>query len=199
MNIYGNEWGLIDTNLDPLFDVDTCMEVEYKLSTQISMFPVEKGAFADYNKVQEPFTVRLKLSVSGSDRINIFLTSLDTLTRSTELFTVVTPEYDFVNVNIKEYSYKRDTTFRSRVEAEIQLVEIREVTPLYVFSVIKPGKAKTKNAEPTKKTSAQAYDYDALFKMKGPQGSLARRLKALEVGRELRKDVTETFSGGGVK
>ena len=107
--------------------------VEYTKATRVSDFPVEKGSFASYNKVEVPGlpVVTLCLTGSESDR-TAFLNSIDTATKSTDLYSVVTPEVTYVNYSIEAYNYQRRAVRGvTLLTVELMLKEVRQVSAQY--------------------------------------------------------------------
>lgn len=145
-------WGIFDSKGKPLADPSninglartlvnslglgssmSTAAVEYGKAMRISDFPVERGSFASYNKVETPASPLVTLSFSGSesDRAK-FLTSLDEATKSTGLYSVVTPEVQYVNYSIESYSYsRRADRGATLLIVELTLKEIRQVSAQY--------------------------------------------------------------------
>ena len=125
------EWGILTQppELKQVFDVDSCVSMSYASSSKVSMFPIEQGSFAHYNKVQEPFTAKVQLAVGGdSTRMESFLVALEAAKNSITLYCVVTPEETYTSVSITDYSYQRTATAgKKMILADISLTEIRQV------------------------------------------------------------------------
>ena len=112
--------------------------VEYDKETSVSDFPVEQGGFASYNKVERPATpiVIMLLDGSESDR-TYFLNAIDAATKSTDLYSVVTPEVTYINYTISKYNYsRRAAKGATLLMVEIHLVEIRQVSVAYAQTII---------------------------------------------------------------
>lgn len=121
--------------------------IEYGKETKVSDFPVEQGGFASYNKIELPAEPMVTLSYDGSeDRRAALLNALDFACKSTDLYSVVTPEVKYINYSITRYSYSR---YASRgatlLIINVWLKEIRQVTAQFVST----SNAKNSNAEPT--------------------------------------------------
>ena len=95
------QWGLFTQAGDFAVPCDNVVAFELALEARISDYPVEKGGFGSYNKVQMPFDVRLIMSRGGSveDRQD-FVKAVQDAWQSTELFNVVTPEGVYIDVNV---------------------------------------------------------------------------------------------------
>ncbi len=109
------------------------VSTEFVKETRISDFPVEMGSFASYNKVEVPANpiVTLALSGSATDRTT-FLNQIDTACKSTNLYSIVTPEVTYANYSIERYSYQRkQSQGATLLMVEISLKEIRQVSAAY--------------------------------------------------------------------
>jgi hypothetical protein len=121
-------WGIYDSDTNqPVLISDNTVSFGYKQEYKISDYPIQKGTFANYNKVELPFIATIRMSVGGSllDRAK-FLDELVTLGTSTQLFNVITPEHVYLNANIIDYDYQRTTiNGAGMIVADIKLMEIR--------------------------------------------------------------------------
>ncbi len=154
---YPNQWGLFDSELNPVFEVDSCLEVGYGLDFKTSNFPVEKGGFASYNKVAEPFKARVRLAVGGDgDRIKAFVDALDAAVASTDLYSVVTPEKVYLKATLERVSYRRSARSGANlIAADLELLQVREVDPVYVNVAIPAAKAKSSSSASKVNTGKQ--------------------------------------------
>lgn len=106
---------------------------EYGKEVRVSDFPVEGGSFATYNKVETPGnpTVTLALAGSEDDRTN-FLTAIDNACTSTDLFNVITPEFQYINYTVERYTYsRRADRGATLLVVDISLKEVRAVTAAF--------------------------------------------------------------------
>lgn len=114
--------------------------VEYKKETQVSDFPVERGGFATYNKVQRPAdpTVTLCLDATPQD-CNTFLNAIENATNSTDLYSVVTPEITYVGYTVQSYNYqRRQMRGATLLIVELQLLEVRQVSAAFSSIINQP-------------------------------------------------------------
>ncbi|NTU49331.1 MAG: hypothetical protein HGA87_00285 [Desulfobulbaceae bacterium] len=126
-------WGIYDSGGRKVLDADSVIDMGFSGSSDVSDYPVEKGSFASYNKVQHPdsFTVRLSMGRSTSDR-EAFLSAIDAIKKSLKLYSVVTPEKTYRSVNIHGYDYRREQTAGANmITVELSCREIREKTVQY--------------------------------------------------------------------
>ena len=104
--------------------------VEFAKETRVSDFPLEKGGFASYNKVELPAEPIVTLNISGSDSARqAFLNDIDKACKSTDLYDVVTPEITYKGYSIERYNYQRKSERGcTLLRVEIGLKEVREVS-----------------------------------------------------------------------
>lgn len=110
--------------------------VDYSKETRVSDFPIERGSFASYNKVEQPANPNVTLCLTGSeiDR-TAFLNAIDAACKSTDLYSVVTPEVTYVNYSVERYSYsRRSSKGATLLIVDISLREIRQVSAQYTQS-----------------------------------------------------------------
>lgn len=110
--------------------------VDYAKETKVSDFPIERGGFASYNKVEMPASPVVTLCFEGSEKERrAFLESIDAACISTELYSVVTPEATYINYSIERTNYsRRATKGATLLTVEISLKEIRQVSAAYTKS-----------------------------------------------------------------
>ena len=132
--IFGNYWGIFGQNGIPLLLSDNVTSVKHQNTSKVSNAPVERGSFASYNKVRDPFTVTVQMT-KGSGGVfmrGAFLALLDALANSTDLFLVITPEAVYPNMAITGYDYAREASDGARLlKVNIHLTEVRQVTVKY--------------------------------------------------------------------
>jgi hypothetical protein len=129
-------WGIYSDSDEQIIIPDTILDIGMRSSSTISDFPVEEGQFASYNKVQAPdsFTVRMTKGGSVEDR-ETFLADVDYLKRGLDLVSIVTPEKTYVDVNITDYSYRREQSAGAGLmTVDIDIREVRQVTASYTSS-----------------------------------------------------------------
>lgn len=144
-----SSWGIFDSSGNPLYAPSSqgtlsTFSMAFMRSTNINDFPIEAGnagegaAFASFNKVWQPANPIVTLAISGPNAdLGNFLTALDAACLSTNLYTVNTPEKQYVGYSIEGYSYQR-TAQRgaTMLLVEISLKEILQVSPSYASSPI---------------------------------------------------------------
>lgn len=145
-------WGVYDDNGDSVLSPDSVLEFSYRREFEISDFPVQNGAFASYNKVIKPFEIQLRFSKAGSqdDRAN-FLSDLEDLIPSTDLYTVITPEGTYTNCNPQRYEVTRRGAQGAffLTEVDLYLIQIVQVTAQYTSTATNTQNAQNPSAQPT--------------------------------------------------
>jgi hypothetical protein len=103
------QWGIFRGG-QPVVSADTILAFDYKKDLAIADYPLERGSFESYNKVQIPFDVRFVYTAGGSEANRAdLLASLMAIEDDLELYEAVTPEKVYPNVNIIHIDYRRTT------------------------------------------------------------------------------------------
>lgn len=106
---------------------DSVVRVDYMQDTRVSQYPLEKGAFAAYNKVGTPYDARVRLVRGGTEaERKAFLDAIEAATASLDLYDVVTPEKTYTSATIQRHQYTRSAQAGvSLIAVDIVLTEIR--------------------------------------------------------------------------
>lgn len=137
---------------------DTFVGIEFGGDSRISDYPVEQGAFASYNKVQMPSEIRVTLACAGEqmDR-HSFLTQLEAMKQSTDLYDIATPDQLYQSYNLVHYDYsRRSSNGVSMVVVELRFEQIRQ-TGGATYSAVSPS-AVSANGSTIKSASPSASD-----------------------------------------
>ena len=145
-------WGIFDSNGKPLGDpskftglVGNALDaaglsstlstnaVDYSKDMRVSDFPVERGGFASYNKVELPAEPVVTLCLTGSENDRrTFLEAIDAAVKSTDLYSVATPEVTYIDYTVERYNYsRRNSRGATLLIVEITLKEVRQVSSQY--------------------------------------------------------------------
>src|SRR6266849_2857706 len=91
-------------------------------------FNIEEGGFDTYDKVDTPFTNRVRMSSGGSQaNRQALLDEIDAIAGNLELYDVVTPERVWSHVNFQGYELVRTSSnVAGMIIIDIVLNEIRE-------------------------------------------------------------------------
>ena len=121
-------WGVFDQGGNEVLFPDSFLGIEYKNSSRVSDYPVEKGAFASYNKVDTPWDIRVRMAIGGSNEArSVFIATTDSMLHSTDLFDIVTPEAVYISGTLDNVDYRRDAKNGvSLLTVDLYFTEIRE-------------------------------------------------------------------------
>lgn len=157
----GPQWGIFDQSGRSVLPYDSVLGVEFKKDYRISDFPVEKGKFSSYNKVETPFDARVVFTVGGSDAERaLFLSLCGQIAGSLELFSVVMPEVTYPNANVTHYDFRRSARNGvSLLTVDVWLQEVR-ITAASTFS--QSATEEASGASPTDLGTVQPYEVDTI-------------------------------------
>lgn len=137
--------------LRPVVEADSVLDFGYRNEVDIPDFPIQDGAFANYNRVNLPYEASVRLSKGGSeeDRRN-FLNQIDAIMRTTDLFQIITPEKTYENVNPIRFEMIRRGAGGAFFLTEVDLYfrEIRTVTQQYTTTSAATQNARNPSAQP---------------------------------------------------
>ena len=125
-----------------------------KKESKVTSMPVENGSFVSYNIIQAPKELNCMISKRGFvPDLMKFVDALMSYVDSTNLVTIVTPEYEFTNMKITKFNYTRSADNGVDViYAELSCVEIREVTSK--FTNVRVASKRSRGVQQAKETSA---------------------------------------------
>jgi hypothetical protein len=144
-------WGIFDDQGNQVIVPDSVLELSHHREFNVSDYPIQKGSFADYNKVIRPQEVHLRLSKGGSvDDRSGFLQQIDSASQSLALYTVASPERAYQNMNLDRYDIVRRGAQGAAflTEVDVHFVEILQVQAQYTNTPVLPN-AQSEAAQPT--------------------------------------------------
>lgn len=120
-------WGIF-LNGTPVVLADTVTSFGYKQDWAVADYPVERGGFESYDKVNTPYLINVQFASGGSAaNREALLASIAAIGDSLELYDVVTPEAVYIGVNVDGYSYRRTAVNGlGLMVVDVHLIEIRE-------------------------------------------------------------------------
>ena len=149
----------------PFLEMDVTVEVRSNFTSNISEHPVERGAdISDHVRVQNP-TFSLKGYVSNhhvlpvaegnvvSDygkRTSIVYDYLDSMWRSSAVFTLVNEFKSYPNCVIKEINIPQDAANSEAIEINLEIQQLRLVSPEYLLASVSVASDKKGDSEGTK-------------------------------------------------
>ena len=116
-----NYWGIFDTDMHRIAAWDSVIKIDYRHEMKIADFPIERGAFASYNKVQVPFDIRISFAIggarggagggngSGVAAREQFLSQIEKAVQSLNMYIVCTPEAIYPQANLTHMEYSRES------------------------------------------------------------------------------------------
>ena len=147
--VFGKTWGIVNEFGIPIVLADSVVGMTYDAGNTISNFPVERGGFSSYNKVNNPSmaTVQLNKSSGGTLERGLFLTQLEALLKSTLKFHIITPEYVYMNYQIIGISKSRSASDGATLlKVNLDLQEVLEAKVEYATEeVTNPSDAAQKD------------------------------------------------------
>lgn len=132
------EWGILNGRGEPftgyglslISALQSFNRMDYIKENNVPTFPVERGSFAAYNKVQLPATPVITLNLWGTRWDGQqFLNAIDDAANSTNLYTIITPEITYINYTIEKYNYTRSAPRGATLlSVTLYLKEVRQTT-----------------------------------------------------------------------
>lgn len=136
--------------LRPVVECDSVLDFGYRNEVDIPDFPIQDGAFANYNRVNLPYEASVRLVKGGSEASRrTFLDQIDAIMSSTELYQIITPERTYTNVNPVRFELQRrgaGGAFQI-TEADLYFREIRTVTAQYTTTSLATKNARDPSAQ----------------------------------------------------
>lgn len=127
-----NQWGMYTQAGELAAPADTVTTFENVLDARISDYPVENGGFASYNKVITPYEIHTMMTRGGSveDRQD-FLKAIQDAWQATTLYTFVTPECVYLDVNVVGVRQQRSSDRNNGLMVlEVVLRKVRQTASL---------------------------------------------------------------------
>ena len=141
------QWGIFDSDGNPVLTGDCVAEFGYRRDYQISDYPVEDGGFSSYNKVQRPAHFAVAFMVGGADADrSAFLAAAEDLAASLTLYSVATPEASYPSVNVTGVSYRR-TNYRGATLMRVEVIceEVRVTAAAQFINTAQPSVSAVQN------------------------------------------------------
>jgi hypothetical protein len=121
------QWGVFTAAGTPVLVGDSVAGLDYNREFNVATFPVERGTFESYNKVEVPFQVRVAFMKGGTvAEKNSFLSACELALASLDLYNVATPEFTYTEMNVVGLSYDRTAAKGAGLmSVEVRLQRIR--------------------------------------------------------------------------
>jgi hypothetical protein len=138
-------WGVFDQSGTRAIDADSVADFGQRQEYRVSNYPVQRGAFASYNKVTMPFECSVVLTKGGSvtDRNN-FLTQVDAVVSSINPYNILTAEKTYMNVTATRAELsRRGAANAAYFDVELFFIQIIEIEQNYGTTTGTPGTPST--------------------------------------------------------
>lgn len=137
------QWGIFSAKGGrSVVSFDTVMNFDYRRDWNMAKFPLERGAFESYDKVQTPFVVRLMMSTGSSFAARQkFIQSIRAIEDDMKLYDVITPEETLYNCNVEHVDYHRGDGLAGIVSVSVFLQQINVSTQATLSSSSPSGSA----------------------------------------------------------
>lgn len=143
----GPQWGVFDTNNNPLVLPDSVFAFSLVDDARIEKYPIEGGSFMSYNKVNEPFEPRLTMTKGGAvaDRTG-FIQALRALKVSIAVCNVVTPEITYESVNCTHVDFDRKAdNGATLITADVHFEQVNQTGTVAFSNTAQPSGASQVN------------------------------------------------------
>ena len=151
----GVEGVTVTADREPVVVPDSFLTFGVRNEWTVSDYPVQRGAFMNYNKVANPFETVVRMSKGGSlQQRKAFLDSLDAIAGTLDLYDILTPEKTYLGVNVLRYEIARQGAKGAYFFSEVDVYfrEIRQVTATYTTSAADTANAQDPSALPVNNT-----------------------------------------------
>lgn len=164
-------WQIVDVNGAQVIKPDSVVAFEYRGEARLANFPLEQGSFSTYNKVQMPYDIRMRMTCGGNGSMSRsqFLAMLSYLQASTDLYTIVTPDETYVNVNLASFDFRREARNGvTLITADAMFQEIRVTATGTYVNAAQPSGAdqvsvgSVKTADPTPAQTSKYNSQDTI-------------------------------------
>ncbi|MCP1214139.1 phage baseplate protein [Acetobacter okinawensis] len=178
------QWGIFDSKGVAVVTSGRVRAVDIRAGYMISDAPLENGAFMSYNKVKRPSEVMVEMLCDGTTMSygnlsaisnllsttgitgpskeqkvrTSFTKALDSVVADLNLYYVATPEQNYVNMNVVEYSLRRSVERGiTLLWADVRLQEVRLTASSQLTKTVNPsGEAKAFSGPVSTETATSA-------------------------------------------
>lgn len=138
-------------SFDQVIFPDTILDFSNSNDWNTSNFPIEDSKLATYNKVPLPFEISLRFRKTGtaSDR-KAFLGQIAAIAGDTELYSVITPEWTYTDVNVNRFGNVRHGSEAAYALSEVDVFfqNVPTVSAQYSSTQTNTSNAQDATAQP---------------------------------------------------
>lgn len=148
--IFGSQWGIFFGGF-PVVLADNVLNMGRSKDSRIAKYPQEPGdsggaSFASYNKVNMPFTIKLRFSAGGSvANRRAIIKSVEAIEDDTNLYEIITPEETYPSCNVIHSDYNRAAMNVGLLEMDVWVEQVRIAGALQFSNTQSPAGASTQN------------------------------------------------------
>lgn len=140
------QWGIFKDG-KTVVTADGVSVMEYKKDFDLPTFPIEGGAFSNYNKVELPADISVKFIAGTSVAVRkALLDSIEAIQGTLDVYDVFMPEKNYTSYNVDHVDFRRALSGGlGIISAEVWLREIRITASVTFTSTKTPAGAATKS------------------------------------------------------
>jgi len=175
------DWIFLGDDDEEVLRFNSLLELNVESGGTVPEQVIEQGGFAAYNKTQEPLKIEASVAIEGTPAdLQAALGTLNLLKEDTKIFSVVTPEFEYVSMTLESFSYSRKREEgRGVLYIQMNLVEVREVATATTSVKLPPKKCKRKDCASQKNNGkgsliGQEVDASQAKAMVGEKGVVKR-------------------------
>jgi len=119
---------VLDSGGKKIAEYDSVLSIDFGSPSDIADYPVERGSFASYNKVDKPSMLRVSLGLGGTEaKRNAFQSALRDAKKSLNLYTIVTEDQSYRNFNLVDIGWTRSASQGAHyIAANCEFQEVRQ-------------------------------------------------------------------------
>lgn len=156
------EWGIFENKSGrSVITFSTVKDVDYRKDWAILDYPIERGSFETYNKVETSYEGRITFVAGGFAATQDLIDSVEAIAGNLKLYDLVTPEKTLTKCNVEHVDWRRRNPV-GIIELSLFVKQIRN-------SVSSELSTSTKTPEGNSTTDGgqvQPQEYDAASKAK---------------------------------
>ena len=144
-------WGVYDSNSNLVIQPDSILNLANENEWSVCDFPVQDGSFASYNIVIHPFEVSLRMTKGGTTAERAaFLAQIAAIAGTTNLYTIISPEWSYQNCVLRSYSNVRRGPAGAYflAEVDVHFRQVIQVSEVYTNTVTNTTNATDPTAQP---------------------------------------------------
>lgn len=158
-----------------LITFTSMLEASIQSDSAVPEEALEQGGFAAYNRTQYSDVFRVRLAIEGdASELQQAQETLKTLKSGTDIFSLVTPDYEHENLTLESYDYMRNQHQGSGLLiVDLRIKEIRQVQTVSATltttkcknasNVSKQKTGRTQTQTPSQKTTESVEKQSSIF------------------------------------